>query len=512
MKFWDIFKISMHNIWGNKLRTLLVTLVLFILSTIVLIVASVGVNVGVLLNEAQSSEDDNYADMSLRYQYEQIQIGDHFEMKEYYFDNNELGSYIEKVGNELPFLQNVTMNVNTSQIRLDNNTEYVDFALTDLSKNMLAGQDNYLRAGRLWNKDDVNKQYAWINDTYAEKSKLTVGDKFNIRVFDSEGYDKDPSPNYNDYEKSYEFEVVGIVDFQYYEWAQNSFVILDYNFATKSGLKINRIRFTQSKIEEGATLGQLNKIKSFIKDNKTFDYEKNPTGLDVYSDIINARTMSMIMTLIIVVAVLVVSVIIILLSIGCVSNSIQITVEQNAKFFGMMKAIGMRNNVVKSVVRIQALVSIFIAVLLGTIVTIGLFYGIQPLLASTLATLGLNLKLVMPFYVPFAVFALMAIMVILFTIKSLNRISKMDVVSVISEVNWYESEWLLETCQNQFEGKKKSNTKHSKWNVYQLNYYCSNNFCNGSTLRINSSSIEQKSWNIVCYFPKWTKGSGNNKL
>ena len=37
----------------------------------------------------------------------------------------------------------------------------------------------------------------------------------------------------------------------------------------------------------------------------------------------------------------------------------------------MMKAIGMRNNVVKSVVRIQALVSIFIAVLLGTIVTIG---------------------------------------------------------------------------------------------------------------------------------------------
>jgi len=197
----------MHNIWGNKLRTLLVTLVLFILSTIVLIVASVGVNVGVLLNEAQSSEDDNYADMSLRYQYEQIQIGDHFEMKEYYFDNNELGSYIEKVGNELPFLQNVTMNVNTSQIRLDNNTEYVDFALTDLSKNMLAGQDNYLRAGRLWNKDDVNKQYAWINDTYAEKSKLTVGDKFNIRVFDSEGYDKDPTPNYNDYEKSYEFEI-----------------------------------------------------------------------------------------------------------------------------------------------------------------------------------------------------------------------------------------------------------------------------------------------------------------
>ena len=68
------------------------------------------------------------------------------------------------------------MNVNTSQIRLDNNTEYVDFALTDLSKNMLAGQDNYLRAGRLWNKDDVNKQYAFahidISMTYLHNYRL----------------------------------------------------------------------------------------------------------------------------------------------------------------------------------------------------------------------------------------------------------------------------------------------------------------------------------------------------
>ena len=145
--------------------------------------------------------------------------------------------------------------------------------------------------------------------------------------------------------------------------------------------------------------------------------------------------MAMLFTSLIIIAVVVISVIIILLSIGCVSNSIQITVEQNAKFFGMMKAIGMRNSVVKSIVRIQAIIMIFISICLATAVTIGVLYAINPLLATALQSMGFGVTLSMPFYIPIAVFAILTGMVILFTIKSLNRISKMDVVSVISEVN-----------------------------------------------------------------------------
>ena len=202
-----------------------------------------------------------------------------------------------------------------------------------------------------------------------------------------------------------------------------------------NGVKINKIHFTESNIVEGTSISKLNKINSFIKANNEYHYKNNPSGLKVYSDAVEGRNMAMLFTSLIIIAVVVISVIIILLSIGCVSNSIQITVEQNAKFFGMMKAIGMRNSVVKSIVRIQSIIMIFISICLATAVAIGVLYAINPLLATALQSVGFAVTLSMPFYIPIAVFAILTGMVILFTIKSLNRISKMDVVSVISEVN-----------------------------------------------------------------------------
>ncbi len=225
------------------------------------------------------------------------------------------------------------------------------------------------------------------------------------------------------------------MDYQDYEWAENNWVLFDYNYALSNGAKINTLKFSQSKLSDGASISMLNKLKSFIKQNNTFDYEKNPTGLSVISYAVEDRNFAILFTSLIIIGVLVISVIIILLSIGCVSNSIQITVEQNAKFFGMMKAIGMRNSVVKSIVQIQSIIMIFIAVCLATGVAIGLFFGINPILAQTFASLGLTISLSMPFYIPIVVFAILVGMVILFTLKSLNKISKMDVVSVISEVN-----------------------------------------------------------------------------
>ncbi len=427
MKFWDILKISLHNIFNNKLRTFLVMIVLFVLSTIILIVASVGINFTQIINSEDSFGGVNYADLQLGYRMQYSNPLEEGQVK--CFSKQDIMNYKSTFKEDYPFLQNMVATSENEFINVPNHYTYIEIGMIDTNENILAGRENYLKAGRLWNKDDADKPNIWINDVMAEEFKIGIGDTIDVEFYTESRY-TGSVPG-----KTCKFVVTGIVDYQDYEWAENNWVLFDYNYALSNGAKINTLKFSQSKLSDGASISMLNKLKSFIKQNNTFDYEKNPTGLSVISYAVEDRNFAILFTSLIIIGVLVISVIIILLSIGCVSNSIQITVEQNAKFFGMMKAIGMRNSVVKSIVQIQSIIMIFIAVCLATGVAIGLFFGINPILAQTFASLGLTISLSMPFYIPIVVFAILVGMVILFTLKSLNKISKMDVVSVISEVN-----------------------------------------------------------------------------
>lgn len=428
MRFWDILKISLHNIFNNKLRTLLVTLVLFVLSAIIILVASAGVNIAIVLNTSMESSD--YADVSFSAPY--IPNNDTGRGEQRMFSKEDVENYKNIVNEKCPFLQNMIAMSTDDFYNVDLTSGYnsTKMYMIDPSQNLLAGNYNYFQGGRLWNKNDKNTANAWVNLECAEKNNLSVGDTISVTAYESSRYQSS-----NVASKKIVYTVAGIIDYSSESWSDSSEVYVDYDYATNNGTKVTSVNFLQSKASEPVTGGQLNAIKSLTKKHNTYHWKNNPEGLSVTSAIIDAKFFIMLFNTLIVVAVLVVSILIILLSIGCVSNSIQITVEQNSKFFGMMKAIGMRNKVVKSIVRVQAVISILIAVLLATGLVIGLFAIINPLLAPLLETIGVSFTLSMPFYVPICVFALLSLMVLLFTIKSLNRISKMDVVSVISEVN-----------------------------------------------------------------------------
>ena len=428
MKFWDILRISIHNIFNNKLRTLLVTLVLFILSTIIVIVASVGINFAGAINDVWKDTSMSVADLKIEYpMFYDSATGNH--SRENFFDKEAVENYKETIKVDYPFLQNMTLSSEFEFLELDNLNSFADIVMFDTSNNILSGTYNYLIDGRLWNKSDAGKTNIWINNSFSENNNIYVGDTINLKVYKEGRYANDPSFTV------LKMTVAGIVEYNSSYYYESDSILFDYQYALDNGVKINKIHFTESNIVEGTSISKLNKINSFIKANNEYHYKNNPSGLKVYSDAVEGRNMAMLFTSLIIIAVVVISVIIILLSIGCVSNSIQITVEQNAKFFGMMKAIGMRNSVVKSIVRIQSIIMIFISICLATAVTIGVLYAINPLLATALQSVGFAVTLSMPFYIPIAVFAILTGMVILFTIKSLNRISKMDVVSVISEVN-----------------------------------------------------------------------------
>ncbi len=108
MKFWDILRISIHNIFNNKLRTLLVTLVLFILSTIIVIVASVGINFAGAINDVWKDTSMSVADLKIEYpMFYDSATGNH--SRENFFDKEAVENYKETIKVDYPFLQNMTL-------------------------------------------------------------------------------------------------------------------------------------------------------------------------------------------------------------------------------------------------------------------------------------------------------------------------------------------------------------------------------------------------------------------
>ncbi len=133
----------------------------------------------------------------------------------------------------------------------------------------------------------------------------------------------------------------------------------------------------------------------------------------------------------------IISLVVLLLSIGCVANSIQITVEQNAQFFGVMKAIGMRNSNLYFIIYTQAVIIILATIITASGAAVGLLSVLTPAILSFLTTLGappLQLSLTLPVYMPFIVLFVLIGLVILWTAKSLKGLAKKDVITMINEV------------------------------------------------------------------------------
>lgn len=417
MRFFDVLKVALHNMWNNKTRTALVTLVLFILSTLVSVILAVGINATNIINKAFSYDtainlnctyyaNDEISNMN----YEQIENI----MKNIYEPNSDL-------------FVNVSISMDNYNADFYTNEAVIPL---HLDSNIYEGYESPLVDGRLWNKNDNGKNYAWISKDYALNYNVRVDDIITITV----------GSKYGD-STTYEYVVKGIVnDYNMYNSYSNPFLMIDYKDLMSKGLEISTITLRTSNIEKDSSLPVMLRVSSIIKEFNDIEGFVNRNGLSVESYEVENKQMSIYISIGIMAGVLILSLILMLMSIGCVSNSIQITVEQNRKFFGMMKAIGLRNNTVKKIVRWQAVIMILLAVILAAIVTFLIMMAVEPLVLNNLiplmfGTMVVNISFSMPFYVPIIVFVLLVALVMVFTIKSLNKISKMDVVSVISEVN-----------------------------------------------------------------------------
>jgi putative ABC transport system permease protein len=161
--------------------------------------------------------------------------------------------------------------------------------------------------------------------------------------------------------------------------------------------------------------------------------------ISVYCELTDNLNMLVIIFYVILSVVAFISVIIILLSIGSVANTIKISAEQNRKFFGVMKAIGMKNRSLRSILTGQIVIMTLAGVIFATVAVNCIIGIIKSLLNSLLSSLFYGIDAIVvceiSIFIPIFIAALLIGFVLLFTKTSLRNFSKMDVISVINEVN-----------------------------------------------------------------------------
>lgn len=451
MKWMMNVRLACHNLWQNKTRTILTVIVLAVMSILVMVLLNFSMN----YITAVSKNFNVY----LQEKGEEMRIGTMYnqaEQRSEKFSIEDANKIIEVADKYAQYVSGVRVETNgfvsiPRSNSMDNQNSN-DIIYDELQvRPYIAGysmfsNNDYLVAGDMW-KENESEDSIWITQTYLRKNyldDLKVGDK--IKLY-SAGTHKDLG----------EFTVKGVLTLENSGNGQDRYVDMYIPLKCFDG---NPLSYSGSSTPEEEMLYRDNRVitgmEIYFTPDSTVDYtaadmiglsnfEKelqavNENNLSVWSNSIGNLKTGIIIFIALLLVSLFISVIIILLSIGCAANTINISVEQNRKFIGMMKAIGMRDKTVRSMIKWQAFLMTAMAVIVGLIgvaaflplnkmmITMMMemtFYDLaEPIIISTISV-------VPPILTVFILFGF----IVLFTRKSLNKISKMDVMSVISEVN-----------------------------------------------------------------------------
>lgn len=446
MKKGSIVKLSFHNMFHNKLRTLLTCIVLFVMATVIMMLSALGFSLyeSVSANVKYKLQTEG-AEMKVSY-LEKAQDGNY--KTQGFLSMNNVNQIIDDMDNENnPLFDYIEFAAQVSNIKVrkigQSDGNYESINAVHMKTSPETNNKDFLVAGRMWNPSDENSTNIWINKKANEIYK--IGDKIEYMY-----YDQDKDKNINFFGDQV-FTVCGVVD--NYNYSDNC-IYMDYSFFDdevaiydENGYPTDDPYFMINEVK-GVVVPQDDIIYGMETKNRLQDFEKKyniatyrddgKVGTIVSCGILEDFVLSDMILISIIAIVLFLSLIIISLSIGCMANTIKITVEQNRRFFGMMKALGMQNKVVRQIVQGQAMIMTIISVAISTGVVAGAIGIMRAIIEDLVIMLfggdAIVIATLNPL-VPLVVFAMLAGSVLLFTRSSLMKISKMDVISVISEVN-----------------------------------------------------------------------------
>jgi ABC-type antimicrobial peptide transport system permease subunit len=232
------------------------------------------------------------------------------------------------------------------------------------------------------------------------------------------------------------------IDKNYGAYIEDIIADIQYGLSLEKRLRVQRLNYFYNVTKTGFNIDELSdNVITFVDDLRdVFNQTIFNTSINNEAEIV--LLVSKVMSFVIIFLVLIFCTVLILLSIGSLANSIMISVDKNKKFIGLLKALGLNEKDLKSVIRMES----FTTICLGVILAFLTILIIRPLLAN-LNTILINTAFIdyllqidyqivfkVPVYIPLIVIVFYIAFTLIFARGSMSKIVKTDPMAVISEV------------------------------------------------------------------------------
>lgn len=488
MKILSILRLSFHSLWQSKTRSLLAIVVLAVVSFVVVLLAGAGYSFYI-------SVDQNI-DCMFRTVPTVIDVRSVITYRDRNLDRTALGKFtVNQADAVLDVLDNddgyftsvsffdassswISTGVNLRTMSKEDPDNYYKnseqftglpyYAVSnpfaglknDGSTFVTRNADSYLKTGRMWNKEtDSNSNNIWLSSNAADKYNL--GDTITLESYyynwnnssgnqivcgkkqvagTVQGFLNVGSSNsmyvFIEYRHFNETRVAQTNEIWYNGPLGGSSVsmTLDHVYATM----VTQPEFTYGINAQNYMRDILKKVDAAVTPTNSI-FGSTAEMASVCNTLEKLKT-AMNLTVVVVCVALFISLVIILLSVGCVANTIKISAEKSRKFFGVMKAVGMKNKSLHQILTWQIVIMMILGVAIASLGAFLIIGAVEPILGMLLGNLFGFMEEVAVIcaispVIPFAVAAALTGIVLLFTRSNMRAISKMDVITVINEVN-----------------------------------------------------------------------------
>ncbi|MBR6072109.1 MAG: ABC transporter permease [Acholeplasmatales bacterium] len=438
MKFVDRYKISLHNISNNKSRSILTTIIVYIISFLIMAIMCIAITYYVNQNKIIYKYYETVGETNISYNnYNGDKQGKKFNKDLYVTYKN----VIDKHSKDINYIEYSINNM-------------YDVGLTDYSYPIKLN----IIEGTGINKSIKNSNKIYVSSNYVSQyynnygKQLSVGSKFI--------YNYSYSPNNKTYEnEEIELEIAGIYKAEKKNnyniknvYIDCEYVLNNFKYSSISSFNIeyniDKISFDSSRFKN-----ELKSLYEEIKEIMPLSYNRYTNGnnevVEKEYESVNCSVLEDLKMYVIIGYVILgfagfLAIVLMLLSIGSLANTIVISVNKNKKFIGLMKALGLNERDLKSTIKYESMTTIIIGVLLA----FGSLYIIKApltsissgILESTFTMYLAKIKdyaiiMEIPIYVPILTIIFFILFTLLFSKSSMSKISKTDPMAVISEVS-----------------------------------------------------------------------------
>lgn len=443
MKFIDQFKIALHNVINSKSRSILTIIIVFIISALIMVLLLLSINFATNANRLMKEYFNQTG--SNAYVYSAYDENNPYD---YGFTNEEIDSFNEVVSKYTYLCDSISYgSLHLNNNDADSSYSYVscDTMLTNYEV-PYGFEDIEILEGRFWNTSDAGTNRALVSREFLLSCSdndlfYSIGDKMKCSY---EYYYKSNSGDNTWGSKKYstEFEIIGVFD------SEDSYtdMICDVDYAVKTfkdSCTVSYIEMTYKPPKDNYDFDEVySEMEAFMSEiNQALELSGDN---EATASIISSLTLIRIISIAIIALAAILSLVILLLSVGSIANTIIISVDKNKKSLGLMKALGLNHKNVNKLVKIEALITIVLGIILSTVFLLVMKGTLENILTSMMNSIfayelyeleSFAFTFSIPVYIPIITIVVFILMALLFSRGSLRNLAKMDVISIISEVS-----------------------------------------------------------------------------